>query len=122
MREALARARASSNDIAACAVLAPDPMPEWSTEEILSVHFRMHKAEGVLFPEALCRAAEACELKLVSVPEKQLDAVAAKTLRLPAAQLAERIATFGKSVGAPWGKDQKAATLAALIALRPRLD
>jgi len=24
-------------------------MPDWSIEEILGVHFRMHKAEGVLF-------------------------------------------------------------------------
>jgi len=31
-------------------------MPDWSTDEILAVHFRMHKAEGELFRDALVRA------------------------------------------------------------------
>jgi hypothetical protein len=32
----------------------------------------------------------------------------------------QTIASLGKSVGPPWGKDQKDAALAALIALRGR--
>ena len=39
-----------------------NPMPDWSVEEILAVHFRMHKAEGVLFRDALVEAANACGL------------------------------------------------------------
>jgi hypothetical protein len=30
-------------------------MPDWSIDEILAVHFRMHKTEGVLFRDALAR-------------------------------------------------------------------
>src|SRR5882672_8287993 len=43
IREIVARLRERKNDVIACAVLVPGPMPEWSTEEILAVHFRMHK-------------------------------------------------------------------------------
>jgi hypothetical protein len=32
----------------------------------------------------------------------------------------QRIAALGKSAGPPWGKDQKDAALAALVALRGR--
>jgi hypothetical protein len=118
MRDTVDRLRERGDDIVACAVLTPDPMPKWSTEDILSVHFRMHKAEGVLFPDALCRAAEACEVRLLSVPEKQLDALAAERLGASADKIAKAVATLGKSAGPPWGKDQKTATVAAMIALR----
>jgi hypothetical protein len=122
MRDVVGRLRERGDDVVACAVLTPDPMPKWSTQDILAVHFRMHKAEGVLFPEALCRAAEACGLKLLSLPEKQLDALAAARLDAPADKIAKAVAMLGKSAGPPWGKDQKTATVAALIALRAPLD
>jgi hypothetical protein len=59
MRAALSRSHELGHEIVACAVLVPDPMPDWSTDEILAVHFRMHKAEGVLFPDVLVRGAAA---------------------------------------------------------------
>jgi hypothetical protein len=48
--------------------------------------------------DALVRATEACGVKLVAIPEKVL----AKQV-----ELAKKIAALGKSVGPPWGKDQK---------------
>jgi len=117
-RAAAQRARESGHEVVACAVLASDPMPDWTVDEILAVHFRMHKAEGVLFKDALARAAEACGLRLVGIPEKQLDQHAARALAGPASRVKQTIASLGKSVGPPWGKDQKDAALAALIALR----
>ena len=63
-------------------------MPAWSVDEILAVHFRMHKAEGVLFREALAGAATKCGLRLVQVPEKELDAHAARALAVMVALLA----------------------------------
>ena len=80
MRAAVKCARDSRHDIAACAVLTPAPMPDWSTEEILAVHFRMHKAEGVLYPDALCRAAETCGLKVAAITEKSLRECAEQAL------------------------------------------
>jgi hypothetical protein len=117
MQAAVKRSRESQHDLVACAVLVPEPMPEWSTEEILAVHFRMHKAEGVLFPDALARAVDACGLKLVAVREKRLWEEADQELAIARSILLERIAALGKAAGPPWGKDQKNAALAAMIAL-----
>ncbi|MEA2339592.1 MAG: hypothetical protein QOE82_3599 [Thermoanaerobaculia bacterium] len=99
------RALVRRHRIAGCGVLVGSPMPEWTIEQILSVHIRMHKAEGVLFPAALIAAAKACDLNVVAIPEKELT-------------LDDAVVALGKSVGPPWGKDQKSAAMAALIALR----
>lgn len=110
MRAFVKRSRDAGHEIAGCAVLVGSPMPDWTIEQIRSVHVRMHKAEGVLFPAALAAAATACELNLMAIPEKELntrtDAVATK-----------RLTDLGKSVGPPWGEDQKNAALAAMIVL-----
>jgi hypothetical protein len=120
LRAAQERARRAGQEIVGCAVLRPEPMPAWGLAEILSVHPRMHKAEGVLFPDALAHAASACGLALVAVPEKRLAALAEERLAASQPELAERVAALGRAVGPPWGKDQKCAALAAWIALRER--
>ena len=120
MQAAIERETTRGNEVSACAVLVGDPMPDWTVEEILAVHFRMHKAEGVLFRDVLARAAESCGLRLVEIPEKQLTDFAEKVLSAPASTVAKKIAMLGKSVGPPWGKDQKDATLSALVALNSR--
>ena len=109
LKAAVERERARDNTVSACAVLIGEAMPAWTIDEVLAVHFRMHKAEGVLFRDALARAAEACGLRLVAIPEKQLvsHGGAMKT-----------VAAMGKAVGPPWGKDQKDAAAAALVASR----
>jgi hypothetical protein len=112
------RLREQHHEIIACAVLVANPMPAWSTEEILAVHFRMHKAEGVLFPDALARAAVECQLNLIAISEKQLNEQAEKSLATPLSGVMKEVIALGKVVGAPWGKDQKNAALAAIIALR----
>jgi hypothetical protein len=118
MRTAVKRARQAGHEVAACAVLVADPMPDWTVDEILAVHFRMHKAEGVLFRDALARAAGACGLRFLGIPEKQLDEQAERALATSVNSLRKTIASLGKSVGPPWGKDQKDASLAAMIALQ----
>jgi hypothetical protein len=118
MRAAANRMHEAEHDLVACAVLVADPMPDWSVEEILAVHFRMHKAEGVLFRDALVRAADACGLRLVAVPEKLLTEQAERALSTSATALRTSIARLGKTAGPPWGRDQKEAALAAMIALQ----
>ena len=117
VRRAVTRAREAGHVVTACGVLVVDPMPDWTVDEILAVHFRMHKAEGVLFRDALARAATACGLRLLGIPEKQLDEYAERALAPSVNTLRKTIASLGKSVGPPWGKDQKDASLAAMIAL-----
>lgn len=117
MQAAMERSRQLNHEIVACAVVMPEPMPDWSLEQILSVHFRMHKAEGVLFPDALARAATVCGLRLAAVREKVLWEEGEKALATARSGLMERVAALGKAAGPPWGKDQKSAALAAMIAL-----
>ena len=95
-------------------------MPDWSVAEILAVHFRMHKAEGVLFREALIHAAKEGKLKVIEVPEKEIMADAERKLKTPASELSKQLAAMGKAAGPPWGKDQKDAALAAMISLASR--
>ncbi|HEU5179319.1 MAG TPA: hypothetical protein VFW45_00885 [Candidatus Polarisedimenticolia bacterium] len=120
MTEAVKRAREARHEVAACAVLMGEPMPAWSIEEILAVHFRMHKAEGLLFRDVLVRAAAGCDLEVVAIPEKFLEEHAAKVLAAPADALREKLSALGKSAGPPWGKDQKDAALAAMVALHEK--
>lgn len=120
MRTAVKLERERENEVTACAVLVANPMPNWSIEEILAVHFRMHKAEGVLFRDALVRATRECALRLVAIPEKLLMEHAERALKTPMSGLVKKITTIGKSVGPPWGKDQKDAALAAMVAFSGR--
>jgi hypothetical protein len=118
LQSTVERSRESGRPVVGCAVLVPEPMPDWSVDQILAVHMRMHKAEGVLFPDALARAAERCGVPLVAIRERQLDEYAAKSLATPASRLADELVALGRSIGPPWGKDQKSAALAALVALK----
>jgi hypothetical protein len=119
MRETVIRERGRGNEVSGCGVLVGNPMPDWSVEEIIAVHVRMHRAEGALFRNALVDAAKAAGLRVSMIPEKMLTAYAQNALRTPGSALTEKITTLGKAAGAPWGKDQKEAALAALIALQP---
>ncbi len=118
MRAAVKRMSDAGHEVAACGVITVEPMPDWTVDEILAVHFRMHKAEGVLFREALARAARTCGLKVFEIPEKHLDTHAERALATSMNRVRTTIASLGKSVGPPWGKDQKEASLAAWIALQ----
>lgn len=117
LQAALKQQRELGNEVTGCAVLVGNPMPDWNVDQILAVHFRMHQAEGVLFREALVEAAKACNLKVITPPEKTILQEAEKRLRRSANDLNQTLKQLGKAAGAPWGKDQKDATLAALIML-----
>jgi hypothetical protein len=80
----------------------------------------MHKAEGVLFPDALVQGARACGLNVITIPQKQLSQYAERLLAMPISRLMKTIEMLGKSVGTPWGKDQKSAALAAMLGLHSR--
>jgi len=116
LRAAVKRLKPAGHKVSACVVLVPSPMPDWTTAEILAVHFRMHKAEGVLFPDSLLRAAKKCGLRCLPVPEKQLVERAKQVLGNRSRAVAGRINKLGKVVGPPWGSDQKNAALSAVLA------
>jgi len=117
LKAAVKRERDRKNEVVACSVLVGSPMPDWNTDEILAVHFRMHKAEGALFQNALVRAAEVCKLHTIPVYEKELMVQASSQFGTHTDLFLKNIAALGKTVGPPWGKDQKDAALVALMAL-----
>jgi hypothetical protein len=114
------RSQRAGHALAGCAVLVPEAMPDWSIDQILAVHLRMHQAEGVLFPDALARAAQSCGVPLLRIRQKQLGETARKALAATASQVADAVAALGRPIGPPWGKDQKDAALAALVAFGAR--
>jgi len=116
--DAAKRLAKAGHEVAGCSVLIGPGMPAWTTAEIVAVHVRMHQAEGELFRNVLVAGAKACQLALTTLPEKTALDAAAKALDLPRAQLDAKIAALGKQAGAPWGKDQKEAAAAALVALK----
>jgi hypothetical protein len=118
IRDAVRRLAKAGHELGGCAVLVGTGMPNWSTEEILAVHFRMHKAEGELFRDVLVAGARACDLELTTLPDKSALDAAAKTLGVTRARLDAQLAALGKSAGPPWGKDQKEAAAAALACLQ----
>lgn len=117
LRTEVRRAEESGHKVVGSAVLMGDPMPEWSIAEILAVHFRMHKAEGVLWREALATASGECGLRVVPVSEKRLGDETRAALGTTPAGVEKRLVQLGRDIGPPWGKDQKDAALAALVAL-----
>jgi hypothetical protein len=117
LREAAKRLFEAGHELRHCAVLVGPGMPNWSIDEILAVHVRMHKAEGELFRDVLVAGVRACGLELTTLSDKSALEDAARMLGVPRARLDSCLATLGKSAGPPWGKDQKEAAAAALVAL-----
>src|SRR5262252_7525238 len=102
--EAAKRLSQSGHDVCGCAVYVGTGMPSWTTDEILAVHVRMHKAEGELFRDVLVAGARANGLEPATLPEKAALDAAAKSLGISRARLDERLAALGRSAGPPWGK------------------
>ena len=117
IRGAALRIAEAGYELCGCAVLVGTGMPDWSTAEILAVHVRMHKAEGELFRDVLVAGARACDLELTTLPVDSALDDAARMLGLTRMRLDAHVAALGKEAGPPWGRDQKDAAAAALVAL-----
>jgi hypothetical protein len=117
IRGAAQRCADEGHELCGCAVLVGSGMPDWTTDEILAVHVRMHKAEGELFREVLVAGARSCGIPLTTLPCKTPFESAASMLGVTRPQLDARLAALGKSAGPPWGADQKEAAAAALVVL-----
>jgi hypothetical protein len=83
----------------------------------LSTHAAMHGAEGWLFREALLAATHSCGLIAVGVAENELPRRTAAVLGTSEVEVSALIQQIGRDRGAPWGRDQKVAAMAALVAL-----
>lgn len=84
---------------------------------VLSSHALIHAAEGVLFQRAVAAGCEKCGVGVISIRERELWPRAASACGMTETRLRQRVDGVKKSIGAPWGADQKAATAAAFVAL-----
>jgi hypothetical protein len=80
-------------------------------------HIRAHAAEGILFRHVFEVAAKANRLPVTTLVEKGLTELAASELRRSAASVASTLKAFGRVAGPPWRADERAAALAAWMAL-----
>src|SRR2546430_5528611 len=80
-------------------------------------HIRAHALEGQLFRTALERAARAARLPCATLVERSLYETAAIRLKRSPDALRRAVTDLGGSLGGPWRADEKAAALAAWLAL-----
>ena len=93
------------------------PLPK-DLSAVLRSHPMIHTAEGVLFQQAVASACKNCGLAVIPVREREVWLNAANTWGLKEVRIREHVDALRKSVGAPWGTDQKTAAAFALLALR----
>jgi hypothetical protein len=81
-------------------------------------HVRAHAAEGRLFREVLELGARGAGLPSLLLLEREALSRACAALHRPEASLRSALAELGRTAGPPWRADEKAACLAAWVALR----
>lgn len=84
---------------------------------IANQHIRAHAQEGTLFRSVVETAAAGHGIRSVIVRERDLYAVAAKTLGLAPDVVRRRATDLGRAVDGPWRAEEKAATVGAWLVL-----
>lgn len=97
------------------AVLLAAGRPLPSLANILAAHSLIHAAEGEFFRNAVQKACERSNIAVTRIRERELDGVVRTKFGDRASRLEHRIASLGGSIGPPWTKDHKLATLAAAV-------
>jgi hypothetical protein len=108
---------ADGYELVASGVVLGGGRPGRSLAQAMSTHAAMHGAEGWLFREALLEAARQCELTTTGVAEVDLGARVAAALSSSDGNAGALVQQIGRDLGPPWRRDQKAAAMAAIVAL-----
>jgi hypothetical protein len=85
--------------------------------KILASHALIHAAEGEFFREVFSKACGSLDLPVTGFREHNLDECVQTTFGKQATRVCRQISSLGRSLGPPWTRDQKMATLAALLVL-----
>ena len=115
--EAIAELRAAGHEPVAAGLLLAAGRPLPGLRDVLASHALIHAAEGELFRDVLRQASRRSGLRVTEVRERDVEELAARSLRRPAAELGRRLAVWGKALGPPWTQDEKRAALVAWLAL-----
>lgn len=78
----------------------------------------IHTAEGALFQQAIVSACKEYNLSMMAAREREVWQSAAIAWHMKDAGLRQQVDEMRKTVGAPWGTDQKTAMAFAVLALR----
>jgi hypothetical protein len=105
------------HQITCCGIVLASGRALPALEARLRSHALVHTAEGELYRAAITRAAKNLNWRCVRVPERDLYELASRQLRIPEPKLRLRVTEMGRSLGSPWGADEKSATLVAWLAL-----
>lgn len=117
VREILSQLKTGEYRVQGSAILTASGRPLPALERILASHALIHAAEGEIFRSIVHRACEQAGLPVRCLRERELEECAQKTFGRQANQVTQRIAGFGKRLGAPWTQDEKLASLAAMLVL-----
>jgi hypothetical protein len=86
-------------------------------KRILASHPLIHTAEGEFFRQAFRAAFEKLKIPVIGIRTRDLDDSAVKAFGRAASTIQKRIGGMGRSLGAPWTKNEKTAALAGAIVL-----
>ena len=103
--------------IVGSAVLLASGRPLPSLSKILASHALIHTAEGEFFRDAVRKACEGLEIHIAAIRERELEERTKTVFGQEASRVQHAISSLGSSIGPPWTKDHKTATLAAAIIL-----
>jgi hypothetical protein len=103
--------------IAGAAVLLASGRPLPPLEKILVSHPLIHTAEGEFFRHVASKGCEDLQIPVTAIRARELDERANLAFGNAASRLQASIASLGSSIGPPWTKDHKSATLAAALIL-----
>jgi hypothetical protein len=99
------------------AILLSSARPLPDLEAILALHPLIHTAEGEFFRQAFRSAFEKLKIPVTGIRARDIDDTSAKAFGKAAPAIQKRIDGMGRTLGAPWTKDEKMAALAAAIVL-----
>jgi hypothetical protein len=99
------------------AILLSSARPLPDLEAILASHPLIHTAEGEFFRQAFRSAFEKLKIPVTGIRARDIDDTSAKAFGKAAPAIQKRIDGMGRTLGAPWTKDEKMAALAAAIVL-----
>jgi hypothetical protein len=116
-RGAVAELEKSGHRVVGCGLLLASGRPLPPLEAILASHALIHTADGELFRDALAAASEDGGVPVTRVREKELLPRVTGELRISDDELQLGIRELGRSLGPPWTRDEKYASLAAWLAL-----
>ncbi len=103
--------------VVGAAILRASGRPLPPLPNILASHALIHTAEGEFFRATVSQACEELGLAVSGFRERDLDSYVQAALGKRASRILRHIATLGGVIGPPWTKDQKSASLAALLVL-----